>query len=332
MKYRILGNNLRVSSFGLGCMGMSEFYGSIDRSQVVSTLKRALGLGIDFFDTADVYGYGDNEELVGEALIDNRKDIVIATKFGIVRSRTDASARGVNGSPKYIKAACEASLKRLKTDYIDLYYMHRLDPNIPIEVSVGAMAELVAEGKVRHIGLSEVDADTLRRAHSVHPITAIQTEYSLWSRGVETNGILDVCKELGIGFVAYSPLGRGFLTSKIRDIDSLASDDFRKSLPRFQDANIKHNLKFIELLDKMAEKKNCTTAQLSLAWLLAKNDSIVPIPGTKRRTYLEENVSTIDTVELTDEEVEELDTISKSLSPKGERYTPAAMKAYSLKE
>ena len=335
MKYRFIGekdNSLKVSSLGLGCMGMSEFYGATDESESIATLNHALDSGVDFFDTSDFYGDGANEILLGKAFKGKREDVVIATKFGVVRSNPKLNIQGgVNGSAEYVKKACEASLKRLNTDYIDLYYLHRLDPDTPIEETVGAMKELIEEGKIGHIGLSEVGADILKRAHAVHPVTAIQTEYSLWSRGVETNGILDTCKELNIGFVAYSPLGRGFLTSKIKDTSDMANDDFRKGLPRFQKENIEHNLKLVSLLDEIAKEKKCTPAQLSLAWLLAKGNYIVPIPGTKRISYLNENIGSVD-VTLLDNEIAKLDKLSKELSPKGERYSSDTMRYQNLED
>lgn len=331
MKYRMLGR-LQVSAIGLGCMGMSEFYGTSDHEEAAQVILRARELGVTLFDTADVYGYGDNECLVGKVISEFRDDVVLATKCGIVRSKTDPTARGVNNSPEYIRSACEASLKRLGVDYIDLYYLHRIDPAVPIEESVGVMAELVRAGKIRHIGLSEVSADIIRRAHAVHPIAAVQTEYSLWSRGVEENGVLETCRELGIGFVPYSPLGRGFLTATIKNADKLDQDDFRKTLPRFQEDNFEYNYKLIGYVEIKAKELNCTPSQLSLAWLLSRYEHIVPIPGTKRVRYLEENAKSTDKVSLTSSDIEYLNRVSKEFAPKGQRYTPAAMKAYNLNE
>ncbi len=327
MKTRKLGG-LEVSVLGLGCMGMSEFYGETNWEESINTIHRAYDLGINFFDTADVYGFGDNEKLLGEAVKDIRIKVIIATKCGIVRDKNDPSARGVNGKPKYIKKACEESLKRLNTDYIDLYYLHRIDPNTPIEESMQALADLVKEGKIRHIGLSEADTDTIRRAHAVYPVSAIQTEYSLWSRGPELD-VIPLCKELGIGFVPYSPLGRGFLTGKIKASNLLDQNDFRRNLPRFQDENFKSNLQIVTRVEAMAKEKGYTPAQLALAWVVAQTDHIVPIPGTKRIKYLEENVATV-SVNLSKREIEYLNEIAPIDVAKGERYAPAAMKAYNL--
>ncbi len=320
MKQRKLGNQgLVVSELGLGCMGMSEFYGTADESEAIATIDRALELGVTLLDTADMYGVGHNEELVGKAIKDCRDRVIIATKFGNVRG-SDGSFLGVNGKPDYVRSACDASLKRLGVDVIDLYYQHRVDANTPIEETVGAMAELVQAGKVRYLGLSEAATTTLRRAHAVHPIAALQTEYSLWSREPEAE-ILPTCRELGIGFVPYSPLGRGFLTGKIKSLADLSEGDFRaERYPRFQAENIQHNLELVEQVEQMAAAKGIKAGQLALAWVLAQGEDIVPIPGTKRRTYLEENISAT-TVTLTQAE---LDQIGKALPlgiAVGDRYT-----------
>src|SRR5205823_8526908 len=281
MKTRRLGRQgPNVSEMGLGCMGMSEFYGRPDEAEAIATIHRALDLGMNFLDTADAYGPFTNEKLVGRAIADRRDDVVLATKFGIVRS-TDPKYRGIDGSPAYVRKACQASLDRLGVDYIDLYYLHRVDPKTPIEETVGAMAELVDEGKVRYLGLSEAAAATIRRAHAVHPITALQTEYSLWTRDPEGE-ILSTVRELGIGFVAYSPLGRGFLTGKIRSPDELGRDDFRRSIPRFQGDNFRRNQALAGRFRELATEKGVTPAQLALAWVLSRGDDIVPIPGTRR--------------------------------------------------
>ncbi len=330
MQHRNLGTLQHVSALGLGCMGMSEFYGETYQQEAQETLHKAVELGINFFDTADIYGFGDNEILVGENLKAFRSKIMIATKCGIVRQKDDPTARGVNIQPDYIKAACEASLKRLNTDYIDLYYLHRIDPNVPIEPSIQALAELVKAGKIRYIGLSEVDADTIRKAHTVHPIAAIQTEYSLWTRHVENN-ILPTCRELNIGFVPYSPLGRGFLTGTIANNTNFDKTDFRQHLPRFQGENMQANLKLVEHIKQLAETKQCSPAQLALAWVLAQGEDIVPIPGTRRVKYLTENIKAIDLI-LTAKELETLDILSKQYAPVGSRYTETAMKGYSLEE
>ena len=320
MKQRKLGNQgLVVSELGLGCMGMSEFYGTADESEAIATIHRALELGVTFLDTADMYGVGHNEELVGKAIKDCRDQVIIATKFGNVRG-SDGSFLGVNGKPDYVRSACDASLKRLGVDVIDLYYQHRVDANTPIEETVGAMAELVQAGKVRYLGLSEAATATIRRAHAVHPISALQTEYSLWSREPEAE-ILPTCRELGIGFVPYSPLGRGFLTGKIKSLDDLSEGDYRaERYPRFQAENMQHNLELVQRVEQMAADKGVKAGQLALAWVLAQGEDLVPIPGTKRRTYLEENIGAA-TITLTQAE---LDQIGKALPlgiAVGDRYT-----------
>ncbi len=324
MKTRKLGaDGPDVSAIGLGCMGMSDFYGPAEEARSIEVIHRALDLGVDFFDTADMYGVGRNEQLVGRALRDRRDRAVIATKFGNVRA-PDGTFLRIDGSPAYVRQACEASLRRLGVDVIDLYYQHRVDPQVPIEETVGAMADLVREGKVRYLGLSEAAPDTIRRAHAVHPISALQTEYSLWSREAEDE-LLPLCRELGITYVAYAPLGRGFLTGAIRSIDDLAPDDWRRSNPRFQGENFRRNLALVDAVQEMARAKGCTPAQLALAWVLARHDHIVPIPGTRRIDRLEENVGALD-VTLTQEDLDRLDAIAPVGVAAGTRYPEPAMR------
>ena len=325
MDTRYLGTNgLVASSIGLGCMGMSDFYGAANDRQSIEVIHRALDLGVALLDTADMYGVGRNEELVGRAIRDRRDAVVLATKFGNVRA-PDGTFLGIDGRPEYVKQACDASLKRLGVDVIDLYYQHRVDPKTPIEDTVGAMADLVREGKVRHLGLSEAGPETIRRAHAVHPIAALQTEYSLWSRDPEDE-LLPLCAELGIGFVAYSPLGRGFLTGSIRSIDDLAPDDWRRQNPRFQGENFQRNLALVDAVHDLAEEKGCTAAQLALAWVLAREEGIVPIPGTRSIERLEENVRAAD-LSLGDDELRRLDEIVPPGAAAGTRYPEAGMAA-----
>ena len=323
MQTRKLGR-LEVSALGLGCMGMSDFYGDGAEAESIATIHSAIELGVTFLDTADIYGMGRNEELVGKAIKDRRDQVVLATKFGNIR-RADGTFVGVNGKPDYVRSACEASLRRLQVERIDLYYQHRVDPHTPIEETVGAMAKLVEAGKVRYLGLSEAAPDTIRRAQSVHPIAALQTEYSLWSRDPEGE-LLETVRELGIGFVAYSPLGRGFLTGRITSVEDLADNDWRRSMPRFEEENFRRNMELVERIKALAAQKGCTPAQLALAWVLAQGNDIVPIPGTKRRRYLEENVGAVD-VHLTRKDLTEIDASLPPGSAVGSRYSEPGMRA-----
>ena len=326
MQKRILGKHgPAVSALGLGCMGMSDFYGDRDNAESVATLQAALDDGVTMLDTADMYGTGQNEELIGGVLQDRRAGVFLATKFGIVRDPANPQVRGISGRPEYVRSACDASLRRLGVDVIDLYYQHRVDPTVPIEETVGAMAELVRVGKVRHLGLSEAGAATIRRAHQVHPITALQMEYSLWSRDAEEE-VLPVCRELGIGFVAYSPLGRGFLTGQIKKFEDLAADDYRRSSPRFQGDNFARNLELVRHIEEIAARKGCLPGQLALAWVLAQGDDIIPIPGTKRRKYLQENLGALD-VALTAAELAEINSFFPAGAATGTRYPTAMMAA-----
>jgi aryl-alcohol dehydrogenase-like predicted oxidoreductase len=324
MEQRTLGRTgPAVSALGLGCMGMSEFYGAGDETASIATIHRAIDLGVTFLDTADMYGPFANERLVGKAIADRRGGITVATKFGNMRAE-DGAFLGVNGKPDYVKTACDGSLQRLGVETIDLYYQHRVDPTVPIEDTVGAMADLVQAGKVRHLGLSEAGADTIRRAHKVHPITALQTEYSLWTRDPEAE-ILPLCRELGIGFVAYSPLGRGFLTGRFRSIGDLPADDWRRNNPRFQGANFTKNLELVAHIEALATRKGCSPAQLALSWVLRQGRDIVPIPGSKRVERLEENARAVDVV-LTDDDLRAIDETFPAGVAAGTRYPEGGMK------
>lgn len=324
MQTRKLGRSgLTVSALGLGCMGMSDFYGQQDDAESIRTLHRAVELGVTLFDTADMYGPFKNEELLAQAFKGKRDRVLIATKFGIVRDLNDPTKRGINGRPEYVRSSCEASLKRLGTDHIDLYYQHRVDPSTPIEETVGAMSRLVEEGKVRYLGMSEAAPATLRRAVATHPIAALQTEYSLWSREPEDE-ILPVCRELGIGFVPYSPLGRGFLTGQIQKFEDLAADDYRRFTPRFQGENFQKNLDLVARINDLAKQKDCTSGQLALAWVLAQGDDVVPIPGTKRVAYLEENLGALE-ISLSPNELAQLDDLAPKGVAVGSRYPTAMM-------
>lgn len=329
MIYKNLGaTDLKSSAIGLGCMGMSEFYGAIDETESIRTLQRAVELGVNLFDTADQYGMGHNEKLIGQVMNPVREKVIIATKFGIKRDPNDPMARTICGTPEYVKEACEASLKRLNTEYIDLYYIHRVDKSVPIEETIGAMSELVKAGKIKYIGLSEVNADTIKRAHKIHPITAIQTEYSLWSRGPEAE-IIPLCEKLNISFVAYSPLGRGFLSGKIHSMNDLDANDFRRLQPRFNSENFDKNIKLVDKINEIAQRKHVTAAQLALSWLLSQSKNIIPIPGTKKIARLEENVAAAD-INLNESELMEIANILSENIISGNRYNDLGMKFVDL--
>jgi len=326
MEIRNLGSQgLKASQLGLGCMGMSEFYGATNDEESIKVIHRAIDQGVTFLDTADIYGPFLNEELVGKAIKGKRHQVTLATKFGIIRDPKNPSTRGINGKPDYIKSASEASLKRLQVDVIDLYYQHRVDPSTPIEETVGALSDLVKQGKIRGIGLSEASASTIRRAHKVYPITAVQSEYSLWSREPEEE-VLATCKELGIAFVPYSPLGRGFLTGQIKKIEDFEETDYRRYSPRFQGENFQKNLNLVKKLEALAQKKGCTTSQLALAWVIAQGDYLFPIPGTKRIKYLDENIGALN-VKFTTQELKEIDAIAPKDVAAGTRYPETMMKS-----
>jgi len=326
LKTRRLGRQgLTTASLGLGCMGMSEFYGGRDDSESLATIHRAIELGVTLLDTADIYGPHTNEQLVGRAIKGMRDRVILATKFGVVRDPNNPRARAVNGRPEYVRASCDGSLERLGVDVIDLYYQHRVDPDVPIEETVGAMAELVHRGKVRFLGLSEAAPETLRRAHRVHPISALQMEYSLWSRDAES-GVLPTCRELGIGFVAYSPLGRGFLTGRFKTVDDLPRDDYRRTSPRFQGANFEKNLELVRHIKELAAQRGCTPSQLALAWVLAQGQDIVSIPGTKHRRYLEENIAAAD-ITLTSADLARINAVAPRGVAAGNRYPEAMMQS-----